>query len=71
MDIIDITEKEEIECGRQIVELMIMKKDQRRDYMKNYYKERKRNGFIKTVKKKDKQLDCLIIERGNFIVDFK
>tara|TARA_R110000823_G_scaffold236201_2_gene361916 strand:+ start:3466 stop:3681 length:216 start_codon:yes stop_codon:yes gene_type:complete len=70
MDIIDITEKEEIECGRQIVELMIMKKDQRRDYMKNYYKERKRNGFIKTVKKKDKQLDCLIINRGIFIVKF-
>ena len=70
MDITDITEKEEIECGKAIVELMIMKEDQRRDYMKNYYKERKRNGFIKTLKKKDKHLNCLIINRGNFIVNF-
>lgn len=71
MDITDITEKEEIECGRKIVELMIKKESDRRTYMKDYYKERKRNGFIKNVKKKEKKLECLIIDRGNFIVDFK
>ena len=67
----NITEKEEIECGKSIVELMIKKESDRRTYMKDYYKQRKRNGFIKNVKKKEKQLNTLIIERGTFIVDFK
>lgn len=70
MDINDITEKEEIACGKEIVELMIMKENKRRDYMKNYYKERKRQGFVVCSKKKDKKLDSLIIERGSFIVMF-
>jgi hypothetical protein len=69
MDIENITESEEELVAKWLVEEIIKKNKDRRMYMKQYYQERKRNGFIKCIKKENK-LESLIIERGNYVVEF-
>tara|TARA_R110000796_G_scaffold190842_2_gene307594 strand:+ start:207 stop:416 length:210 start_codon:yes stop_codon:yes gene_type:complete len=65
----NLTKEEEIECGKRLVEERILKDRKRRTYMRKYYQQRKKDGFVKCAKEK-KNIPSFIIERGHFIITF-
>tara|TARA_B110000908_G_C9984132_1_gene326830 strand:- start:217 stop:435 length:219 start_codon:yes stop_codon:yes gene_type:complete len=69
----NITENEEITIAKLLVSEQIAKDKKRRDYMRKYYEDRKKQGFIKSKKNANAKKNCLNnlkIERGLFIVKF-
>ena len=64
-----LTKEEEIECGKRLVEEQILKDRKRRNYMRKYYQQRKKDGFVKCANEK-KNIPSFSIDRGHFIITF-
>ena len=65
-----ITKEDELIVAKLLVEEQIEKDNKRRKYMREYYRQRKKDGFIKCAKDDIVALTQLKIERGDFTVSF-